>query len=166
MSPDGPACEVWFYFANFHQTMALAAKTHGARIATRIFQFTRAVGFGVTLPTTNGELDLNAVGRGAAGVSSPATGGVSVYAAHWVGAPTGGGPNGLDPVVPGRVQRIVNIHNPSIEVHLAGGGNNTGTAIILAPGGGHSTSPWAVRTDRSSGPGATTRICSGMTVLP
>ena len=45
----------------------------------------------------------------------------------------------MDPVVPGRVQRIVNIHNPSIEVHLAGGGNNTGTAIILAPGGGHST---------------------------
>jgi dienelactone hydrolase len=45
----------------------------------------------------------------------------------------------MDPAVPGRVQRIVNIHNPSIEVHLAGGGNNTGTAIILAPGGGHST---------------------------
>src|SRR5215475_12660041 len=45
----------------------------------------------------------------------------------------------MDPVVPGRVQRIVNIHNPSIEVHLAGGGNNTGTAIILAPGGGHTT---------------------------
>ena len=45
----------------------------------------------------------------------------------------------MDPVVPGRVQRIINIHNPSIEVHLAGGGNNTGTAIILAPGGGHST---------------------------
>jgi dienelactone hydrolase len=45
----------------------------------------------------------------------------------------------MDPVVPGRVQRIVNIHNPSIEVHLAGGNNNTGTAIILAPGGGHST---------------------------
>jgi acetyl esterase/lipase len=45
----------------------------------------------------------------------------------------------MDPVVPGRVARIVNIHNPSIEVHLAGGGNNTGTAIILAPGGGHAT---------------------------
>src|SRR5258708_2887338 len=43
----------------------------------------------------------------------------------------------MDPVVPGRVQFMVNIHNPSIEVHLAGGGNNTGTAIILAPGGGH-----------------------------
>ena len=45
----------------------------------------------------------------------------------------------MDPVVPGRVERIVNIHNPSIEVHLAGAGNNTGTAIILAPGGGHTT---------------------------
>src|SRR5207247_10384928 len=44
----------------------------------------------------------------------------------------------MDPLVPGRVQRIVNIHNPSIEVHFAGA-NNTGTAIILAPGGGHST---------------------------
>ena len=45
----------------------------------------------------------------------------------------------MDPVVAGRVERIVNIHNPSIEVHLAGAGNNTGTAIILAPGGGHTT---------------------------
>lgn len=44
----------------------------------------------------------------------------------------------MDPLVPGRVQRIVNIHNPSIEVHFAGA-NNTGTAIILAPGGGHTT---------------------------
>ena len=45
----------------------------------------------------------------------------------------------MDQVVPGRVERIVNIHNPSIEVHLAGAANNTGTAIILAPGGGHTT---------------------------
>jgi dienelactone hydrolase len=45
----------------------------------------------------------------------------------------------MDAAVPGRVERVVNIHNPSIEVHLAGAGNNTGTAIILAPGGGHST---------------------------
>ena len=37
----------------------------------------------------------------------------------------------MDAAVPGRVERIVNIHNPSIEVHLAGAGNNTGTAIIL-----------------------------------
>jgi hypothetical protein len=45
----------------------------------------------------------------------------------------------MDAAVPGRVERIVNIHNPSIEVHPAGAGNNTGTAIILAPGGGHAT---------------------------
>ncbi len=38
---------------------------------------------------------------------------------------------------PGRIQSIVNIHNPSIEVHRAGG--NTGTCIILAAGGGHRT---------------------------
>ncbi|HEY4075811.1 MAG TPA: alpha/beta hydrolase [Rhizomicrobium sp.] len=45
----------------------------------------------------------------------------------------------MDAAVPGRIAQIVNIHNPSIEVHLAGAGNNTGTAIILAPGGGHTT---------------------------
>jgi hypothetical protein len=33
---------------------------------------------------------------------------------------------------------VLNVHNPSIEVHLApDNGKNTGTAIILAPGGGH-----------------------------
>ncbi len=44
----------------------------------------------------------------------------------------------MDPLVPGRITSIVNIHNPSIEVHLAGA-NNTGAAIILVPGGGHNT---------------------------
>ena len=44
----------------------------------------------------------------------------------------------LDPAVPGRVTSIVNIHNPSIEVHLAGA-NNTGAAVILVAGGGHNT---------------------------
>ena len=38
---------------------------------------------------------------------------------------------------PGRIQSIVNIHNPSIEFHRASG--NTGTCIILAAGGGHRT---------------------------
>jgi acetyl esterase/lipase len=38
--------------------------------------------------------------------------------------------------VPGRIESIVNIHNPSIEVHVAPG---TGAAIILAAGGGHAT---------------------------
>jgi endo-1,4-beta-xylanase len=41
--------------------------------------------------------------------------------------------------VPGRVNSIVNIHNPSIEVHLVDRSLNTGSAVILAPGGGHRT---------------------------
>jgi acetyl esterase/lipase len=41
--------------------------------------------------------------------------------------------------VPGRISSIVNIHNPSIEVHTVEGGINTGAAIILAAGGGHNT---------------------------
>ena len=41
--------------------------------------------------------------------------------------------------VPGRINSIVNIHNPSIEVHTVDRGLNTGTAIILAAGGGHNT---------------------------
>jgi len=41
--------------------------------------------------------------------------------------------------VPGRISSIVNIHNPSIEVHTVEGGLNTGAAVILAAGGGHNT---------------------------
>src|SRR4051812_11841088 len=41
--------------------------------------------------------------------------------------------------VPGRINSITNIHNPSIEVHTVDGGLNTGAAIILAAGGGHRT---------------------------
>ena len=41
--------------------------------------------------------------------------------------------------VPGRIASIVNIHNPSIEVHRVERGQNTGAAIILAAGGGHNT---------------------------
>ena len=40
---------------------------------------------------------------------------------------------------PGRINYIVNIHNPSIEVHTVDGGLNTGAAVILAAGGGHNT---------------------------
>lgn len=40
---------------------------------------------------------------------------------------------------PGRIQSIVNIHNPSIEIHSVSGGMNTGAAVILAAGGGHNT---------------------------
>ena len=45
----------------------------------------------------------------------------------------------LSTSVPGRIQSIVNIHNPSIEVHLVEGGINTGAAVITAAGGGHNT---------------------------
>jgi endo-1,4-beta-xylanase len=40
---------------------------------------------------------------------------------------------------PGRVNSIVNIHNPSIEIHTVDGGLNTGAAVILVAGGGHRT---------------------------
>ncbi len=45
----------------------------------------------------------------------------------------------LSKVVPGRISSIVNIHNPSIEVHVVESNLNTGAAIILAAGGGHNT---------------------------
>ena len=45
----------------------------------------------------------------------------------------------MNKAVPGRISSIVNIHNPSIEVHTVDGGINTGAAIILAAGGGHNT---------------------------
>jgi acetyl esterase/lipase len=45
----------------------------------------------------------------------------------------------LSQTAPGRVNNIVNIHNPSIEVHTVDSGINTGAAVILVPGGGHRT---------------------------
>jgi acetyl esterase/lipase len=45
----------------------------------------------------------------------------------------------LSKSVPGRINSIVNIHNPSIEVHTVEGGMNTGSTVILAAGGGHNT---------------------------
>jgi endo-1,4-beta-xylanase len=45
----------------------------------------------------------------------------------------------LSKSVPGRINSITNIHNPSIELHTVDGGINTGAAIILAAGGGHRT---------------------------
>lgn len=41
--------------------------------------------------------------------------------------------------VPGRINSIVNIHNPSIELHRVDGSLNTGSTVILAAGGGHNT---------------------------
>ena len=43
----------------------------------------------------------------------------------------------MNQAVPGRINNIVNIHNPSIEVHTVDHGLNTGAAVILVPGGGH-----------------------------
>jgi acetyl esterase/lipase len=43
----------------------------------------------------------------------------------------------MSQAVPGRINSIVNIHNPSIEVHTVETGLNTGAAVILVPGGGH-----------------------------
>jgi endo-1,4-beta-xylanase len=43
----------------------------------------------------------------------------------------------LSQSTPGRINSIVNVHNPSIEVHTVEGGLNTGAAIILIAGGGH-----------------------------
>ena len=41
--------------------------------------------------------------------------------------------------VPGRINSIVNIHNPSIEFHPVDRGLNTGAVVILIAGGGHNT---------------------------
>ena len=45
----------------------------------------------------------------------------------------------MSKAVPGRISSIVNIHNPSIEVHAVESSLNTGAAVILAAGGGHNT---------------------------
>ncbi len=45
----------------------------------------------------------------------------------------------MSQAVPGRINSIVNIHNPSIEVHTVDRGINTGAAVILVAGGGHRT---------------------------
>ncbi|MGI4830781.1 MAG: alpha/beta hydrolase [Janthinobacterium lividum] len=44
----------------------------------------------------------------------------------------------MSQAAPGHIDNIVNIHNPSIEVHTVGG-FNTGAAVILVAGGGHKT---------------------------
>jgi acetyl esterase/lipase len=45
----------------------------------------------------------------------------------------------MSQTVPARINSIVNIHNPSIEVHIVDRSLNTGAAVILAAGGGHRT---------------------------
>src|SRR4029079_9811156 len=41
--------------------------------------------------------------------------------------------------VPGRINSIVNIHNPSIEIHPVDRYLNTGAAVIIVAGGGHNS---------------------------
>ncbi|MEP6915682.1 MAG: alpha/beta hydrolase fold domain-containing protein [Acidobacteriota bacterium] len=41
--------------------------------------------------------------------------------------------------VPGRIASIVNIHNPSVELHRVPGSMNTGAVVIVVAGGGHNT---------------------------
>jgi acetyl esterase/lipase len=50
-----------------------------------------------------------------------------------------GGPETLSPTPgkPERIQNVTNIHNPSIELHLAPPEKRNGTAVILIPGGGN-----------------------------
>jgi len=45
----------------------------------------------------------------------------------------------MSQTVPGRINSIVSIHNPSIEIHAVDRGLNTGAVVILAAGGGHNT---------------------------
>src|SRR3954454_589217 len=45
----------------------------------------------------------------------------------------------MSQAVPGRISSIVNIHNPSIEVHPVDASINTGAAVIVVAGGGHNT---------------------------
>ena len=47
-----------------------------------------------------------------------------------------------DPQPGQRINSIRNVHIPSIEVHLAPADKATGTAIIVAPGGGHEQLVW------------------------
>src|SRR5215510_6952016 len=41
-----------------------------------------------------------------------------------------------------RINSIKNVHNPSIEVHLAPADKANGSAIVVAPGGGHRQLVW------------------------
>ncbi len=45
----------------------------------------------------------------------------------------------MSQTVAGRINSIINIHNPSIEVHTVDRGLNTGAAVILVAGGAHNT---------------------------
>ena len=61
----------------------------------------------------------------------------------------------MSQAVPGRINSIVNIHNPSIEVHTVDRGLNTGAAVILVPGVA-TTPSTSVLKARTSCPSSTT----------
>lgn len=48
-----------------------------------------------------------------------------------------------DPKPGQRINSIRNVHTPAIEVHLAPAATATGTAMLVAPGGGHEQLVWA-----------------------
>jgi endo-1,4-beta-xylanase len=85
---------------------------------------------------------------GVAAVPAPADGASPVIYLWPVGAPTlqGAGEKEItvppDPQPGQRINSIKNVHNPSIEVHLPAPEKATGTAIIVAPGGGHQQLVW------------------------
>src|SRR5687767_15933106 len=58
--------------------------------------------------------------------------------------------NNMAKGVPGRIQSIVNVHNPSIEFHPADPSNNTGVAMVVIPGGGHNSLVVGTEGDRKS----------------
>ena len=76
----------------------------------------------------------------------------------------------MSKAVPGRIQSIVNIHNPSIEVHPVEGSLNTGATVILAAGGGTIRSMSDLRaptwfpgfTITASIPSSSAIVCGGM----
>ena len=77
--------------------------------------------------------------------------------------------------VPGRISSIVNIHNPSIEVHLVDRSLNTGAAVILAAGGGHNTLERRLAKPRTSSrsftttastPSSCATACAGTATTP
>lgn len=48
-----------------------------------------------------------------------------------------------DPAPGQRISSIKNVHVPSLEVHLPPSGKANGTAVIIAPGGGHKQLVWS-----------------------
>lgn len=79
---------------------------------------------------------------GSAGAAEP------VVVPLWpAGSPTLQGANEQEIIArdsrnPARINSIKNVHNPTIEVHLAPSDKAMGTAVLVAPGGGHSQLVW------------------------